>query len=74
MVCTTIIILDDMSINNNLPSEIEEFKSKRNVTIIDWERYENIFEVQFLNKDNEKRTVYIRVHKENRMSDADAKI
>lgn len=57
---------------NNLPQEIQDFVNKCHepIEIVDYERYENIYEVFFIRVDTTiAKRVYIRVYKQNQMSD-----
>lgn len=57
---------------NNLPQEIQDFVNKYHepIEIVDYERYENIYEVFFIRVDTTiAKRVYIRVYKQNQMSD-----
>lgn len=66
---------------NNYPPEIQSFidkyfwKANTEIQIMNYERYENIYEVEYkaIHPDNSYHTstVYIRIEKENRMSDSD---
>ena len=54
---------------NNYPPEIQAFLLRRpNARINDYERYENIYEVDFY-ENGKSRTTYLRVDKERQMSD-----